>query len=207
MHSSRMHTTCSSSLSACWDTPQVWAWKSLPTRPLNLPLGVGLDAPQPDPSTSPLGVSLETPQPDPSTPPWVWAWRSPQPDPSTSLWVWVWRLDLQPDYSTPPGCGPGDPPSQTPQPPSGCGPGDSTSSQTLQPPPWVWAWRLNLQPDPSTSPLGVGLETHPMNRVTDMCKYIILPQLHCGRQQLEKQTYLREHSLSDLLLLCLPKLH
>ena len=46
-------------------------------------------------------------------------------------------------HTHPPGCGPGDPPGQTPQ-----------------PPPWVWAWRL-LQPDPSTSPLAVGLENPP----------------------------------------------
>ena len=80
--------------------------------------------PWPDPLTSPLGVGLETPQPDPLTPLGV-GLETPQPDPSTST----------------PGCGPGDPP-----------------GQTHQPPPWVWAWRTP-QPDPSTSPLGVGLET------------------------------------------------
>ena len=46
-------------------------------------------------------------------------------------------------WDTPPGCGPGDHP--------GCGPGD----------PQVWAWRPPW-PDPSTSPLGVGLETPPL---------------------------------------------
>ena len=73
MHSSRMHTTHSSShlveggsvcLSACWDTsPQVWAWRPL----------------WPDPSTSPLGVGLEMPPPParPPTSPQMWAWRPP----------------------------------------------------------------------------------------------------------------------------------
>ena len=62
----------------------------------------------------------------------VWAWRPPWSDPSTSH---------QPDPSTSPlGCGPGDPPGQTHQPPPGCGPGDPPS-QTPQPLPWVWAWR------------------------------------------------------------------
>ena len=67
MHSSRKHTTHSSShqagvcLSTCWDTPH-------------------------------LGVGLETPQVWAWRPPWVWAWRPPQvwacrppwPDPSSS---------------------------------------------------------------------------------------------------------------------------
>ena len=93
MHSSRMHTACSSShrgggltpltrdwiitnacLHACWDTPPwVWAWR---------PPGCG-------PGDAPLGVGLETPTPGqtPQLPPWVWAWRPPRPDPSTSPWV------------------------------------------------------------------------------------------------------------------------
>ena len=96
MHSSMMRTACSSSsqggvcLSACWGAPQVWACRCPPlgvgleTPPgvgLETPacLGVGLENPQPDPSTSPLGVGLETPPP-------------PQTRP----------LNL------PPGCGPGD---------------------------------------------------------------------------------------------------
>ena len=88
MHSSRMSTAHSSSrllgrgvcLSACWDTPWVWAWRPPPQvwawRPprcgpgdpplgvsLETPLGVGLETPpMPDPSTSHLGVGLETPQ-------------------------------------------------------------------------------------------------------------------------------------------------
>ena len=42
-------------LSACWDTPQVWAWRHPP--------GCG-------PGDTPPGVGLETP-------PQVWAWRHP----------------------------------------------------------------------------------------------------------------------------------
>ena len=77
MHSSRMHTTLSSShqlggvyLSSCWDTPPppVWAWRPPWVWAWRPPLGcgditpgVGLETPQPDPSTSPLGVGLETP--------------------------------------------------------------------------------------------------------------------------------------------------
>ena len=80
MHSSRMHTTCSSSClqymlgytpSRCgagrptW----VWAWRSsrcgpgdLPkARPLNFTPGVGLETPRPDTLTSPLGVSSGDP--------------------------------------------------------------------------------------------------------------------------------------------------
>ena len=61
-------------LSACWDThPQVWAWAPLgvgldtplpdpPARPLNIPhLGVGLETPLARPLNTPLGVGLETP--------------------------------------------------------------------------------------------------------------------------------------------------
>ena len=73
--------------------------------------------------------------------PLVWAWRLP--------WVWgletpqVWASNTpRPDPSTsPPGCGPGNPPSQTPQPPPGCGPGDPPPTKTPQPPPGWWAWR------------------------------------------------------------------
>ena len=67
MHSSRMRTACSSSrlggvyLSACWDTPQVWAWRP-PSQTPQLPPGCepGDPPPRPDPSTFPLGVGLET---------------------------------------------------------------------------------------------------------------------------------------------------
>ena len=93
MHSSRMHTTHSSSnllgegvcLSACWDT--------------NPPLGVGLETPQTpqlppgcgpgDPLIRPLNFPPgcgpgDPPGQTPQLLPWVWAWRPPWPDPSTS---------------------------------------------------------------------------------------------------------------------------
>ena len=85
MHSSRMRTARSSSrlleggvcLSACWDTH---------------PLGVGLETPRPDLSTSPWVWAWRPPQPDPSTSPWVWAWRPPtHQTPRPPPWVWVWR--------------------------------------------------------------------------------------------------------------------
>ena len=103
MHSSRMRTARSRSrllggggvLPQCmlgytpwvwaWRPPWVWAWRSP---------GVGLETPQPDPSTSHLGVGLVTPpwKPDPSTSPWVWAWRPPPSQtPQNSPWVWTWR--------------------------------------------------------------------------------------------------------------------
>ena len=75
--------------------------------------------------------------------PQVWAWRPPrcgsgEPPgcgPGDTPQVWAWR---------PPRCGSGEPP--------GCGPGDT---------PHVWAWRPP-RPDSTTSPLGVGLEDHPL---------------------------------------------
>ena len=93
MHSSRMSTAHSSSrllgrgvcLSACWDTPWVWAWRP----PLRCgpgdPPGVGLETPQVwpgdppgcGPGYPPLGVSLETPL-------GVGLETPPIPDPSTS---------------------------------------------------------------------------------------------------------------------------
>ena len=83
--------------------------------------------------------------------PQVWAWKPP--------WVWVWRH--------PPRCGPGDPPRP-----------DPSSS------PWVWAWK----PARHAGILPLPLETckacwdttpSPVNRITDTCKNITLPQLHC----------------------------
>ena len=70
-------------------------------------------------------------------------------------------------WDAPPGCGPGDPPSQTPQPPPRCGPGDPPAR-------------------PPTSPLGVGLETLPAPSpwtefLTHASENITLPQLRCGR--------------------------
>ena len=77
MHSSTKRTTRSSirpgggvCLSACWDTPWVWAWRASPGCEPGDPPGCG--------PGDPLGVCLENP-------PWVWAWRpAPRPDPSTS---------------------------------------------------------------------------------------------------------------------------
>ena len=93
MHSSRMRTTCSSScllwgwvcLSACWDTPQVWA------------------------SRPPLGVCLETPSGcGPGEIPWVWAWRPPWVWAWRPPKVWAWKpLQARP-LNFPLGCGPGD---------------------------------------------------------------------------------------------------
>ena len=128
------------------------------------PPGVGLETPLARPLNLPPGVGLETP----------------------------------PGYGTgdtPPRCGPGGPPGvglETPLArllnfPQGV---------DLETPPQVWAWRppwpdssTSLRvwtwrppwPDPSTSPLGVGLETPSVNRITDTCKNITLPQLRCGR--------------------------
>ena len=101
-----------------------------------------------------------------------------------------------------PGCGP--------EPPPGCGPGDppgvgleTPPGQTPQLPPWVWTWRPPNPPwpDPSTSQAGIpppwrpaarhagippamhaGIPPPPpVNRITDTCKKITLPQLLCGR--------------------------
>ena len=75
MHSSRMCTARSSSCQGgsasvhagihppgCGPgDPQVWAWRPPRCGPGDpLLLGVGLETPLPDPSTSPLGVGLET---------------------------------------------------------------------------------------------------------------------------------------------------
>ena len=102
----------------------------------------------------------------PGEPPsfWVWAWRTPLP-------VWAWRPPPARPLKLPPGCGPGDPPGQTPQaPPSRCGPGDQQGMLAYSPPPhqtYKAYW------DTPTPP--------PVNRITDKCKNIILPQLRCGR--------------------------
>ena len=85
-----MHTARSSShllgeggvyLSPYWDT-------HTPGVGLETPLGVDLETPQPDPSTSPLGVGLETPlRPDRSTSPLGVGLETPL----TSPWVSAWR--------------------------------------------------------------------------------------------------------------------
>ena len=66
MHSSRMRTTRSSShwgvcLSACWDTPPwVWAWRSPLGVGMETPMGVGMETLLARPLNFPLGVGLET---------------------------------------------------------------------------------------------------------------------------------------------------
>ena len=73
-------------LSACWDTPHECGPGDPP--------GVGLETPQPDPSTSCLAVGLVTPRkPDPSTSPLGVGRETPPPARPLNL---------------PPGCGPGD---------------------------------------------------------------------------------------------------
>ena len=52
-------------------------------------------------------------------------------------------------------------------PPPGCGPGDTSSGSTPQPPHWVWAWRPARH---------AGIPPPPVNRLTDRCKNITLPQ-------------------------------
>ena len=137
MHSSRMRTAPSSShllgggdcLSACWDTPTPWAWRSPPrcgpgdpsARPVNLSTGYRpgdppSQNPQPPPRCRPLnippGVGLETPSPSQTLQPspLVWAWRPPSQTPLPPLWMWVWSSPLSQTPQPPPGCGPGDPP-------------------------------------------------------------------------------------------------
>ena len=151
MHSNRVRTARSSSRHG----GGVWAWTRSPS---TSPLGVGLDQ---IPLNFPLGCG---PGPDPpQLPPWVWAWTRP---PSTSpLGVGLDQIPL----NFPLGCEP------RPDPP--------------QLPPWLWAWRPYGQipltslppknpapPPPRTRhpPLEPG--TPPVNRITDTCKNITLPQ-------------------------------
>ena len=128
MHSSRMHTAHTSSrllggvcLSACWDTPQVWAWIPPWVWAWRLPrYGPG------DPPT----LGLETP--------WVWAWRPPRCGPGDSTGVGLETPLCGP--GDPPRCGPGDPPARPLNFPLGVG------LETLPPArpstsPWVWASR------------------------------------------------------------------
>ena len=79
-----MRTYCSSSrllgggvcLSACWDTPQVLAWRPPSVGLETPPQGVGLETSPGVGLKIPLGVGLETlPGQTPQLPPWVWAWR------------------------------------------------------------------------------------------------------------------------------------
>ena len=111
----------------------------------------------------PPWVGLETP--------WVWAWRPPQlplgcgpghplaRSPSTSL-----------------GCEPGDTPGQIPLNfPPGCGPGNLQGMLGYHPPGDLLQGMLGYH-------LQCMLGYHPpVNRITDTCKNITLPQLRCGR--------------------------
>ena len=100
MHSSRMHTTLSSScllggvcLSACWgthplgvglETPLVWAWRSPrpdPSTPPGCEPGDPLARPLNFPPRCELG---DPPGQTPQLPSWVLAWRPPRRDPSTA---------------------------------------------------------------------------------------------------------------------------
>ena len=127
-----------------------------------------------------LGVSLETP--------WVLAWRPPGCGPGNlgvgletplgvgleTPWVWAWKPGCGP--GDPPGCGPGDPLGVGLETPlarplnflPGCGPGNLQGMLGYRPPP-----RDLLQ--------GM-LGYHPLvNKNTDTCENITLPQLRCGR--------------------------
>ena len=129
MHSSRMHTACSSShwgmsasVHAGIHTPWVWVWS-------------------PPPRCEPGDPPGQTPQ----LPPWVWAWRPPWPDPSTYPLVRAWK----------------------------------PARHAGIPPPLeicckaCWDTTCNACWD--TNP-----PSH-VNRITDTCKNITLPQLRCGR--------------------------
>ena len=59
---------------------------------------------------------------------------------------------LWPEHGNPPRPGPGEPPTQTPQPPHWVWTW-RTPSQTPQPPHWVWAWRPPTQTD--SLPMGM----------------------------------------------------
>ena len=107
---------------------------------------------------TPLVVGLETPQ--------VWAWRPPIQTPQLPPWVWAWRpptlarpLNIPPEY--------------------GSGNIQGMLGYHHPPPPG----------DLLQGMLGYHLQCmlgyHPappsMNRITDTCKNITLPQLRCGR--------------------------
>ena len=84
------------------------------------------------------------------TPSWVWAWRPPQ--------VWAWRPPLARPLSFPPRCGPGDPPHARHA-------GIPPARHAGIPPPGYLQCMLRYHPPPI-----------PVNRMTDRCKNITLPQ-------------------------------
>ena len=102
----------------------------------------------------PPGLGLNTP--------WVWAWRPPPARP----------INFQP------GCGPGETPSQTPQPPSLVW---AWKPPPPQLPPWVWACRLPLPARPLNLHPGCGPAEPPTCGQTDMCKNITFANFVCGR--------------------------
>ena len=108
MHSSRMHTTCTSSCWGAWPAPPqlppwVWAWTRSPSTSSWVWAWTRSPSTSPwvwawtrSPSTSPLVVGLETPLGPgnpPGTPPWDQAppWHQAPPPPWTrhphSLWT------------------------------------------------------------------------------------------------------------------------
>ena len=80
-------------------------------------------------------------------------------------WVWAWR---------PPWCGPGDPLVLAWRP---SWPDPSNS-------PRVWAWKParhgGIPPLPPETSCKACWDTPPVNRITDTCKNITLPQPRCG---------------------------
>ena len=91
--------------------------------------------------------------------------------------VWAWRPPSQIPLNFPLGCGPGDPPGQIPLNfPLGCGPGNPQGMLGYHPLEtcckacWI----------PPAMHAGIPLPPS-VNRITDTCKNITLPQLRCGR--------------------------
>ena len=151
MHSSRMRTAGSSSCHGGSPSPP----------PEQTPPGAGpLPLPSEQTPTAPLEQAPPWPDP-PQLPPWVWAWtRSPSTSP---LVVGLGQIPL----NFPLGCGPGPDPLNFPL---GCGPGD--------PAPF---WRLAARHAGIPPIMHAGIPPHPppptpVNRITDRCKNITLPQ-------------------------------
>ena len=103
-------------------------------------------------------------------------------------WAWAWRPHLGVGLETPPGCGYGDPPGQTPRLSPWVWASRPPPGQIPQLPPWVWAWEaarhagiplprdlLHLQ-----CMLGYHPPTPPVDRMTDTCKNITFANFICG---------------------------
>ena len=142
---------------------------------------------------TPHGVGLETPR--------VWAWRLPRCGPGDLPQVWPRDAPGQ-TPQPPPGCGPGDLPRPDPSTsPPGCWPGDPRPQSD----PWSSplgvcletckaCWDTPPPPGDLQGMLGYHLQGMlgyhlqgmmgyhpPVNRITDTCKNIKLPQLRFGR--------------------------